>query len=264
MNRVVSKIKSSFRVIKLGDGIFNKLKIIKFISCLYFFGKKKKGIGRQDFNVVINGKMVNLYLSGIHPELLMINEIFNNREYDVHDNNIDIKKVIDLGGNIGLAMIYFATKYPNAEIISIEPNPTTFGYLKKNSEQFSNVKVINAAVSNLERQISFFTHPVRHLASSIYKRTEEDEEIKVSTITLDSIIGENVDVLKFDIEGAEFDVFRNFNNWSKIGYITGETHDDLIDESKYYDLVGVLKDNFNLTFVGNPKKGRKVFYGSRK
>jgi hypothetical protein len=60
--------------------------------------------------------------------------------------------------------------------------------------------------------------------------------VEVETKTLDSILDElsinKVDLLKFDIEGAEYDVFKNFKNLDKINNVIGEVHLDLIKASK--------------------------------
>jgi FkbM family methyltransferase len=31
--------------------------------------------------------------------------------------------IVDLGANIGLAALYFGTRYPQAKILSVEPDP---------------------------------------------------------------------------------------------------------------------------------------------
>ncbi len=44
--------------------------------------------------------------------------------------------IIDCGANIGLSIIYFKEKHPNAEIIAFEPDKDNFKLLKKNIESF--------------------------------------------------------------------------------------------------------------------------------
>jgi FkbM family methyltransferase len=43
------------------------------------------------------------------------------------------------GAKIGTSSIFFARKYPNAEIIAIEPKSGNFSMLKKNTEPYKNI-----------------------------------------------------------------------------------------------------------------------------
>jgi len=57
-------------------------------------------------------------------------EIFKKGIYDFKcDRN---PRIIDCGANIGLAIIYWKRKFPDAEIIGFEPDPEIFRVLKKN------------------------------------------------------------------------------------------------------------------------------------
>jgi tRNA G46 methylase TrmB len=50
------------------------------------------------------------------------------------DYNFDVKKspktIVDAGANIGLASLYFASKFPNSNIVAIEPEESNFELLK--------------------------------------------------------------------------------------------------------------------------------------
>ncbi|MBK8563725.1 MAG: hypothetical protein IPN76_10385 [Saprospiraceae bacterium] len=42
--------------------------------------------------------------------------------------------VVDLGSNIGLSAVYFATRYPTAKIICVEPEQDNYDLLVKNTK----------------------------------------------------------------------------------------------------------------------------------
>ena len=48
------------------------------------------------------------------------------------------KIIVDVGANIGMASLYFATKYPQARIIAIEPETSNFEMLAQNVGAYVN------------------------------------------------------------------------------------------------------------------------------
>jgi FkbM family methyltransferase len=54
--------------------------------------------------------------------------------------------IIDAGANIGLASVYFASRFPNARILAIEPERKNFEILVKNVERYPNVQPILGAL----------------------------------------------------------------------------------------------------------------------
>lgn len=261
LSRLINKIKFTQNLMSLGSGFFSKLKILLVIFWISLRDKLRISSEDVRFDLVVNDKEINLIFSGTHAELLMIEEIFFHREYDM--NIVNPKNILDLGSNIGLSTIFFATKYPEAKIISIEPDPETFKILEKNTKQFSNVILLNCAVSDKNGSVDFFKNK-KHNASSIFHRNAEDQKITVNTVSLVDVFSKNnlseIDILKFDIEGAEFKVFENWNEWQKVKSITGEIHADLA-ENESFDLLRLLKDKFSLSVESGGKRGRAIVKG---
>ena len=54
--------------------------------------------------------------------------------------------IIDGGANVGYASVYFANKYPNAQIIAIEPDPENCALFYKNCAAYPNVELIQGAL----------------------------------------------------------------------------------------------------------------------
>jgi hypothetical protein len=69
------------------------------------------------------------------------------------------------------------------------------------------------------------------MGTSIAAR-EGSHQIRVPAVTLDQFMEEQgidtVDVLKFDVEGAELDVFRASTSLERISTLVGEVHEDLM------------------------------------
>jgi hypothetical protein len=72
--------------------------------------------------------------------LYMFHEIFVEKIYQFEFPN-DTPKILDLGSNIGLSILYFNQLYPKASIVGYEADPHIFSILQKNLDrnQISNL-----------------------------------------------------------------------------------------------------------------------------
>lgn len=129
--------------------------------------------------------------------------------------------IIDLGGNIGMATLYFKSLFPGAVIHSFEPSPATFCLLETNvrDNALTDVTLHNAAVASEEGELEFFTDPTRGASMVASLRPErsvqwadpsaaERGKVKVKAMRLSSLLDRDVDFLKMDIEGAEQQVLE--------------------------------------------------------
>lgn len=160
---------------------------------------------------------------------------------------IDEPEVIfDLGSNIGASLIYFRLRYPQARLYGFEPDPRNFEYLKHNAASLEGVEINKVAVWSSDGEIEFYTDPHRRLASSAYQIRRRQGKQKVEARTLDGLMEERgieqIDLLKFNIEGAEKEVFSAFQNINRVKYLIGEVHED-IGGCQVDELMDVLKDH---------------------
>jgi tRNA G46 methylase TrmB len=80
-------------------------------------------------------------------------QVIRAKAYDV-DFERDLKTIVDAGANVGYSTVYFASKYPRANVYAIEPEASNFSLLKKNTEKYPNVVCINAALWYKPRAIA--------------------------------------------------------------------------------------------------------------
>ncbi len=79
-------------------------------------------------------------------DIAIYNQIFVSGEYDSDELPQEARTIVDLGANIGLATIFFALRYPNAEILSVEPDLDNFWQLLINVSPIAHrVKTLRAA-----------------------------------------------------------------------------------------------------------------------
>ena len=177
-------------------------------------------------------------------DLATLEGIFIKQEYDNELQNV--KSIIDLGSNIGASVAYFKLRYPEAQVIAVEAEPSVFKKLQRNTRELSNVSLLQAAVGSSSGSIDFYTNPNRSISGSMTNRGEGYEIQKVPVRTLDSIVEEfnfeQIDIVKFNIEGGEIDVFKNCSSINQIRLVIGGVHVDLIPD---YSQVESLLEAFN-------------------
>jgi FkbM family methyltransferase len=138
----------------------------------------------------------------------------------------DPKRVIDLGGNIGLASLYFALRFPTAKIIAVEMMPENAAAIKRlaNLNQL-NIETVNIAVGATEGTASVRLNQshTRHSLETLQSDHADrlgftDQTVTVPITRLGNLIGDlgwrSVDLLKVDIEGAEALLLDDIDGWS--------------------------------------------------
>lgn len=142
--------------------------------------------------------------------------------------------ILDAGANIGLTSVFYATKYPDAKIISVEPEESNYQMLRKNVAQYSRVTPVHAALWKENRQLSLSDPDARHdgFQTSDVPGGPSERSRTVRGVTVAKLMEEYsvsfIDILKLDIEGSEKEVFETAEEWiDKVGMIVIELHDRL-------------------------------------
>ena len=152
--------------------------------------------------------------------------------------------IIDCGGHIGLAVLYFKSLYPQARILTFEPNPETFFLLGENILQnnLKNVRAINIALSREETKDAILYvgkdflkawDSTNTIEPDLWPNMDDYRSIPVRSTRLSSYIDGRVEGLQLDIEGAEFDVLNESKTkLTLVGAITLEYHQSANNRSQ--------------------------------
>lgn len=159
-----------------------------------------------------------------------IRSIFESEEYRL-PLEYKPKLILDCGGNIGCAAVYFANKYPAAQIYSVEPEKNNFLLLQYNSAFYDNVHPLKSALWDKETFIRVEDKGFG-VAGYMTFETMADTPDAFKTTTVGKLLADSgfdeIDLLKVDIEGAEKEVFSapDVDEWlPKVKVLTIELHD---------------------------------------
>jgi FkbM family methyltransferase len=130
--------------------------------------------------------------------------------------------IIDCGANIGCATLYFKFLAPDARITCFEPSPLAFPYLERNVKEnrLQDVTLIQAACGKNNTPIVFHMDP-DHSTGSTTKNIWRGElhDCEVQQVRLSDQLKETVDLLKLDVEGAEWDVIEDLTSTGRISLV---------------------------------------------
>lgn len=151
------------------------------------------------------------------PDLLsfvwQFKEIFVDQIYNFKSFRDQNPVIFDCGANIGLGCLYFKRIYPDCRIIAFEADMDIAEHLCTNLKRnnITNVEVIKAAVWIDDEGVSFASDGADGGAVIVKAPNEEKLVKEIDSIRLKDWLNkeERIDLLKIDIEGAEFQVFED-------------------------------------------------------
>ncbi len=185
-----------------------------------FFGMKK---------FKLHGYAHYFFLRPYTTDKKVFREIFLLRAYAFNLNFVP-RVIIDAGANIGLSSVFFAKRFPDAMIYSIEPESRNFECLVNNTLGYDNIKRVQTALWNRDAMLKISDKNETQWAFSVQECNKNDPEsfpgISLTSFMQNEQIAE-IDVLKIDIEGAEQEVFsESYDYWVKrTKVIVIELHD---------------------------------------
>ena len=137
-------------------------------------------------------------------------DIFINKIYNFKPDN-ENPSILDVGGYIGLSVMFFKTNFPRAKITVFEPDPAAFNILKTNIEinHFQDIELINAGVGKKRGTVLFFPDGADGGNPFVQK---QENRINVNTVKLSNYINGPLDLLKMNIEGMEGEVIEEIES----------------------------------------------------
>ena len=210
---------------------------------------------RKETQIQLPGYRSPILVRGSTSDVETFEQIFLGKEYDVNVDNLDPKLIFDLGANVGYAALFFANKYPEAKIISVEPEASNFELLIRNLADYPNIKPIQAAIWSQKAKIKIGNPKAEKWLFQL-EEAKKDDGNQVNAITISELLemndGQQVDILKIDIESSEKELFSNNSEmWlDKINLLVIELHDCLKEGCSQTFYRALSQYNFNQFIIG--------------
>jgi FkbM family methyltransferase len=134
--------------------------------------------------------------------------------------------IFDIGANIGASSLYFASLYPEALIVALEPEENNFDLLVKNTEGLK-VKAIKGALGPRDETLFIHDPGVGEWGFQIAK----DGDLSTQVFSASEFVRRETEdlspfLLKIDIEGYEKYIFDSGDDWfHRFPVIIFEIHD---------------------------------------
>jgi FkbM family methyltransferase len=161
-----------------------------------------------------NGLRV-LFRAGTWDALLNLG-IFGIEEYAplIRADVSHLRQILDLGAQTGLFTLWMLARNPRLHAVCVEAARENYDILCKNIElngYSSRVRVLHrAAWSRTDELLTLFINPSNTGANSVFGGSVGANSESVLTISLKDIIrNEDYDLVKIDIEGAEYEVLQH-------------------------------------------------------
>jgi FkbM family methyltransferase len=115
--------------------------------------------------------------------------------------------ILDCGANIGYTVLNYKRQFPQAEIIAFEPDPQFAPLLRRNLERNGarDVQVVETAVWTADGRAPWALE-AKDGSRLISAGATDAPTAEVATVDLSRYLDREIDLLKLDIEGAEFQV----------------------------------------------------------
>ncbi len=216
--------------------------VIYFIQLIRYFGFKEGVLiffkiisaGNNGVIAIRSKKFGNpIQIRVSDSDLPIFYQVFCELQYDINFY-LDYKPatIIDAGSNVGFSCLYFATLFPEAAIIGVEPQAQNYKQLQYNTAGHQNIKVLRAGIWHHPCTISIKDEGEWSASFEVQEEAGAGTQSGgLRGITIDEIAAENnfeqIDILKIDIEGAEFNLFsHNPHTWlQKTRCLIIELHD---------------------------------------
>ena len=185
---------------------------------------------REVVSVQIPGLAHPVWLRAGGDDYYTFHQVFTELQYQ-HGLQIDPSFIVDAGANIGMAAVFFANQYPNAQIFSIEPNGENFEILRKNTAPYPNIRCLRGALWPTESALQIANAAETNPAGYTVQPADPASPGALTAYTPLSLLHlakrEHIDVFKIDIEGAELELFgAGSEQWlGRTGLLLVELHD---------------------------------------
>ena len=166
-------------------------------------------------------------------DIRVFDQIFQMREYRCLDGVETADFIVDCGANVGYSASYFLSRYPQAQLVAVEPDPQNFKVLQANLAAFGQ-RATCVCSGIWSRPTGLIFSPETLGQGDEWGRTVREaasgEASDVDAIDIGTLLQksgkERISILKIDIEGSEASVFSdNYEHWiDKVDNLVIELH----------------------------------------
>ena len=204
----------------------------------------------KEKNVILETKNnIKIKIRTNSTDIMQLGTVWLTEDYEMPGFSINKEDiVIDIGAHIGLFSLFASQYWKNGKIFSYEPIKENYKIWKENIEvnKIENIISFNSAVSKQTNKLKIFINS-DDSAHSIFE--SEKNFIEVDSTTIKSIFDknkiENCNLLKFDCEGAEYQIIESIPKeyFFKIEKMIIEYHLANEKPEMYKKLIENLKNN---------------------
>lgn len=171
---------------------------------------------------------------GIKPvsDEYVFDQIFVRHEYAPVSDRLDNQRfILDLGANVGYASAFWASRYPEARILAVEPDPRNFELCCQNLKPYGDrIQVLQGAVWSQCSRLALSHELGDGMATQVMTpQRGADADVTAWDVCtlLDLAHTEIADLVKIDIEGSEAELFAvDAGRWlPRVRNICIELHD---------------------------------------
>jgi len=166
--------------------------------------------------------------------LFILYEVFLARTYFIPSTVLpcdEVRLIVDCGANIGLGSLFFASRYPNARVLAIEPHPDNFELLKFNTAHEPRIIPVHACVVGKISGKRYITIDQPAWGNTI---NQTGDGVAVEQTTVEQLMQktsyagnvDRIDLLKIDIEGTERELFAHADFLRQTRLVVIELHGD--------------------------------------
>jgi FkbM family methyltransferase len=174
--------------------------------------RRKSGSHRQAIHhLSLRGLAHPLCLREGRSDPFFFGQIFLDQEFGP-TRSLEVASVIDLGGNAGLASVWFLNTFPRAKLVTIEANPDNYPSLQANLRPYGDrATVVKGGVWWRRTSLALIRRQNEGDAG-VREALPEDADLMDGwdvPALMERGGFSHVDLLKIDIEGAEVELLLN-------------------------------------------------------
>lgn len=195
-----------------------------------------------------------IFLRNNTSDIPTFHQVISDEEYNI-DFGFDPKVIVDCGANIGLAAAYFKNRYRDAKIISIEPEPSNYELLLRNTAAYTNVHCINAGIWCRSAHLLIEDNGYGNWGFQV-KEVDSGTDKTIEALSITDIMEKyeinQIDILKIDVEGSEKELFEmGFERWlPKTRVVIIELHEQMRPGATKSFFKAMSNYDFSLTYKG--------------